>query len=62
MKFQTCVVRTTLDIDVCFTSNKNNLLEVVIVARNKAKIFERLVVVIIDIRQYANPRAPLLPT
>jgi hypothetical protein len=61
MKFQTCVVRTTLYIYACFTSNKNNLLEVVVVARYKATLSERLVVVIIDIRQYANPRAPLLP-
>ena len=51
MKFHTCAVRTTLDIYVCFTSNKNNLLEVVIVARYKAKLSERLVVVMIDIHQ-----------
>jgi hypothetical protein len=50
MKFQTCVVRTTLYIYACFTSNKNNLLEVVVVARYKATLSERLVVVIIDIR------------
>ena len=51
MKFQTCVVRTTIYIHACLTPNKNNLLEVVVVARYKAKISERLVVVIIDIHQ-----------
>jgi len=44
-------LHTKLDIYVCFTPYKKNLLDVVVVARCKAQLSDRLVVVMIDIRQ-----------